>query len=52
MNVPSSRKSPDLAERFQINYIKIDNKPARAFLFQLQESNMIFIWAEKINEGE
>jgi len=43
-------KSPskeDLVERFQINYIRIENKPARAFLFQPHDSNMIIIWAER-----
>jgi len=37
----------NLVERFQINYIRIENKPARAFLFQPQGSEMIVVWAEK-----
>ncbi|TET74005.1 MAG: hypothetical protein E3J56_03235 [Candidatus Aminicenantes bacterium] len=37
----------NMAERFQINYIKVENKPARAFLFQPQGSEMIIVWAEK-----
>lgn len=37
----------DLGERFQINYIKIGDKPARAFLFYPHDSNMIIVWAEK-----
>ncbi len=43
-------KSPlkeSLVERFQINYIRIEDKPARAFLFQPHDSEMIFVWAEK-----
>ncbi|MBE0460061.1 MAG: hypothetical protein IBX60_00235 [Candidatus Aminicenantes bacterium] len=37
----------NLVERFQINYIRIENKPARAFLFQPHDSEMIVVWAEK-----
>lgn len=37
----------DLAERFRINYIRIENKPATAFLFRPYDSKMIIIWAEK-----
>jgi len=37
----------NLVERFQINYIRIENKPARAFLFQPYDSEMIVVWAEK-----
>ncbi len=43
-------KSPqekDLAERFRINYIRVENKPANAFLFRPHDSKMIIIWAEK-----
>ena len=37
----------NLAERFRINYIRIENKPAKAFLFHPHDSKMIIIWAEK-----
>lgn len=43
-------KSPqekDLAERFRINYIRVENKPAKTFLFCPHDSKMIIIWAEK-----
>jgi hypothetical protein len=43
-------KSPEeknLAERFRINYIRVENKPAKAFLFRPHDSKMIIIWAEK-----
>lgn len=36
-----------LVERFQINYIRIENKPARAYLFRPHDSKMIIVWAEK-----
>ena len=42
--VPSDE---NIVERFQINYIKVGEKPARAFLFQPQDSNMIIVWVEK-----
>ncbi len=37
---------------FKIDYIKVGDKPAQAFIYQPKHSNMIFIWAEKIVEGE
>jgi len=43
-------KSPqekDVGERFRINYIRVENKPAKAFLFRPHGSKMIIIWAEK-----
>lgn len=36
-----------LIERFQINYIRVENKPAKAYLYSLHESKMIIVWAEK-----
>lgn len=36
-----------LVERFQINYIRIEDKPAKAYLYALKEPKMVFIWAEK-----
>jgi len=47
---PTLVKTPlkeNLVERFQINYVRIENKPARAFLFQPHDSEMIVVWAEK-----
>jgi len=40
-------KEEDITSPFQIKYIRIYDKPARTYLFQLQDSNMIIIWAEK-----
>lgn len=37
-------------ERFQINYIKVENRPARAFLFRPRDSKMTIVWAEKIKK--
>jgi anti-sigma factor RsiW len=45
---PPVPASPRVAEeRFAIRYLKIEDKPARAYIFQPQGSEMIFIWAEK-----
>lgn len=41
-----SPKQP-LINRFQINYIRVEKKPARAFLYSLPESKMVIVWAEK-----
>jgi len=37
---------------FRINYIRIENKPAQAYVFQPQDSHMIIVWAQKIISGE
>lgn len=43
---------PDISEEmtgdgFKINYIKVDDKPARAYVFRPQDSNMFIVWVEK-----
>lgn len=37
----------DLVERFQINYIRVENKPARAYVYWPQGTEMVIVWAEK-----
>ena len=37
---------------FRINYIRIENKPAQAYIFQPQDSHMIIVWAQKNSSGE
>ncbi|NIM58765.1 MAG: hypothetical protein GTO16_07445 [Candidatus Aminicenantes bacterium] len=37
----------DIISPFQIKYIRIYDQPARTYIFQPQDSNMIIIWAEK-----
>ena len=34
-------------KRFQINYLKVENKPACVFIYKPQDSAMIIVWAEK-----
>jgi len=44
------RKSPlenNWVERFKINYIRIEEKPASVFIFQPKDSDMVIVWAEK-----
>ena len=41
------KRSEELDRPFQIKYIRVHDKPARAYLFQPQDSNMIIIWAEE-----
>ena len=41
------KPSEELDRPFQIKYIRVHDKPARAYLFQPQDSNMIIIWAEE-----
>ncbi len=42
-----SFQEKNLAKRFRINYIRVENKPAKTFLFRPHDSKMIIIWAEK-----
>ncbi len=37
---------------FRINYIRIENEPAQAYIFQPQNSHMIIVWAQKNISGE
>lgn len=37
----------DLVERFQINYIRVENKPAHAYVYWPQGIEMVIVWAEK-----
>ena len=36
---------PGAEEKIQINYLKVEEKPAGAYVFQPQDSEMIFVWA-------
>jgi len=38
-------------DRFRLNYVRIDEKPARTFLYQPKDTDMIFIWAGKNGGG-
>lgn len=53
--IPQFRKAK-IEERlnghFRINYLRIENKPVQAYLFQPQDSYMIFVWAQKNVSGE
>lgn len=44
---PGKTPEEDIISPFQIRYIRIYDEPARTYLFQPQDSNMIIIWAEK-----
>jgi len=37
---------------FRINYIRIEGKPAQAYLFKPQGTDMIIVWAQKNMGGE
>lgn len=52
MFVAKQERVSEISESFKINYIRIEGRPARAYLFQPMDSDMIFVWAEKNIEGE
>jgi hypothetical protein len=35
------------SETFRINYLKVEDKPAQAYLYRPHGSNLVIIWAEK-----
>lgn len=37
----------NMVEKFQINYIRIEKKPAQTYIYWPQESDMVLVWAEK-----
>lgn len=37
----------DLVEKFQINYIRVENKPVHTYVYWPQGTEMVIIWAEK-----
>jgi hypothetical protein len=42
----------EFIDPFRINYVSIDNKPARAYVFKGPDSNMTFVWVEEKDKGE
>jgi hypothetical protein len=44
---PDKFRPAEEAKSFQINYLKIENEPARTFIYQPKNSRIIIIWAEK-----
>ncbi len=36
-----------LVKRFQIKYLRIEDKPAKAYLYTVSEPKMVFVWAER-----
>jgi len=38
--------------KLRVNYVRMYEKPAQAFIFQTQEANSTFVWVEKLKTGE
>ena len=43
---------PELGRSLHINYVRIEDKPARAYVFHPQDVDMTLVWVEKNGEGE
>ncbi len=39
------------ADRFEVEYLTVAGEPADPYIYQPKDSDMIFVWAEKINSG-
>jgi hypothetical protein len=42
----------DPSEKLRINYISIEDQPARAYIYQTLDMDMTLVWVEKNGEGE
>ncbi len=45
-------ETTDRREKLRIDYIRIEDRPARAYVYQPQDMNMTLVWVEKNGEGE
>lgn len=54
LNTFLTRFSPSntLGGAFEIHHIRVDNQPARTFIVQPRETDMILVWAEKSPKEE
>ncbi len=43
----SGLPAQDQAERFRINYLRVENKPVQAYLYRPGESDLIIVWVQK-----
>jgi hypothetical protein len=49
---PPGTENLDLRVKLRVDYIKIYGQPAQAYIFQTQDENSTFVWAEKSTQGE
>ncbi len=49
---PIEEISADASQRLQIDYVRVGDEPARAYVFQPQDADMTLVWVEKNGEGE
>jgi len=49
---PSRQEVLSSGVKLRINYVKMYEKPAEAFIFQTQDANSTFVWVEKQKTGE
>ena len=49
---PRKEDLDDIAVKLTIDYIKIYEEPAQAFIFQTQDASKTFVWVEKLSKGE
>jgi len=45
-------ETTDRSEKMRIDYIRIEDRPARAYVYQPQDMDMTLVWVEKNGEGE
>ena len=44
---PAIPEKPRAAQRFELDYLRIDGQPAGAYIYRPQGSGIIIVWAEK-----
>jgi hypothetical protein len=48
----SSREVLSSGVKLRVNYVRMYEEPAQAFIFQTQDANSTFVWVEKPKPGE
>jgi hypothetical protein len=49
---PGEKDDPASGIKLRVNYVKMYEEPAQAFIFKTQDENTTFVWVEKRESGE
>jgi hypothetical protein len=49
LTLPQKKENLDQSIKLRVNYARIYEQPAQAFVFQTQDPDSTFVWVEKIN---
>jgi hypothetical protein len=52
LRVPVDEGSLGAGEKLRIDYVRVGEEPARAYVFQPQDADVTLVWVERSGEGE